>query len=89
VPLSASVSGAVSFVRDGRTFKMSVRAEHQIKDIGIADKVVAPSPEETMELETRHSELAERDQLLEGIAPPARRAPTPTNPEGQTRPDDE
>ncbi|HLU68214.1 MAG TPA: hypothetical protein VKZ63_18145 [Kofleriaceae bacterium] len=76
-PLRARVQGAVTFQRDGRSFEMRLEAEHELSAFGAVAAVAAPAPDQVVAgIEQRH-ELAERESLLEGIAPPARRAAGP------------
>lgn len=85
-PLEASIAGTVTFARDGRTFSMRIEAEHRVRDVGTADQVEPPPAGEVRAIPLQESELSERDALLEGIAPPARAAPTPANPDGVSAP---
>jgi len=76
-PLRATLRGTVAFQRDGRSFEMRLESSHELSAFGSVPPVVAPSDEETVaDIGQRH-ELAERDALLQGIAPPARKAPVP------------
>jgi hypothetical protein len=76
-PLRASLRGTVSFQRDGRSFQMRLEASHELSAFGSVKPVVAPPAEETVADISQRHELAERDSLLQGIAPPARKPPTP------------
>lgn len=76
-PLRAQVRGAVAFQREGRSFVMKLEAQHELSSFGKVSAVAAPPDEETVSnIEPPH-ELDERESLLQGIAPPSRRAPTP------------
>jgi hypothetical protein len=77
VPLRATLRGTVTFQRDGRSFEMRLEASHELSAFGSVPPVAAPSDEETVADITQRHELAERDSLLQGIAPPARKSPTP------------
>lgn len=77
VPLRASLRGTVAFQRDGRSFEMRLESSHELSAFGSVPAVAAPAAEETIDdIGVRH-ELADRDSLLQGIAPPAHKAPTP------------
>ncbi len=76
-PLRASVRGTVAFQRDGRSFEMRLEASHELSAFGSVAPVAAPPAEETVADISQRHELAERDSLLQGIAPPARKPPTP------------
>jgi hypothetical protein len=84
-PLQGELEGAVRFSREGRTFEMALAATHHVTDVGADPEVTAPPAEETVATPERSRELHERDALLEGIAPPARRAATPDHPAGTPR----
>lgn len=75
--LQLKFEGSISFKRDGRSLQMKLQAERSISDVGHKDEITAPSDAPLMNIEARHRELAEREQLLKSIAPPARKAPTP------------
>lgn len=83
VPLKAEVKGVVAFSRDGHSFKMSLEAHHELGSFGQVTAVTPPPDDQVVADIEHHHELDERDQLLQGIAPPARRAPTPSNPTGR------
>lgn len=77
VPLRASLRGTVAFQRDGRSFEMRLESSHELSAFGSVPPVAAPAAEEIIDdIGVRH-ELAERESLLQGIAPPAHKAPTP------------
>ena len=76
-PLRASLRGTVAFQRDGRSFEMRLESSHEMSAFGSVTPVAAPSAEETVADISQRHELAERDSLLQGIAPPARKPPTP------------
>ncbi len=69
--LRGKLTASVQFVRDGRTFQMTVEATHAIESVGGAVAVEAPAEDEIVATPHRSHELEERDALLEGIAPPA------------------
>ncbi|HEU5058181.1 MAG TPA: hypothetical protein VFU21_16730, partial [Kofleriaceae bacterium] len=76
-PLRASLRGTVAFQRDGRSFEMRLESSHELSAFGSVAPVAAPAAEETVADISQRHELAERDSLLQGIAPPARKPPTP------------
>lgn len=76
-PLRAALHGTVTFQRDGRSFEMRLESSHELSAFGSVPPVAAPPDEETVADISQRHELAERDSLLQGIAPPARKAPTP------------
>lgn len=73
-PLAVKLSGTVGFVRDGRRFAMKVTVEGAISEIGTAVAINAPARTEVVATPERLREVDERDFLLQGIAPSARRA---------------
>lgn len=84
-PLRAQVRGAVAFQREGRSFVMRLEAQHELASFGKVAAVAAPHEDETIsDIEPPH-ELDERESLLQGIAPPSRRAPTPGGAGGAAR----
>jgi hypothetical protein len=76
-PLRASLRGTISFQRDGRSFEMRLESSHELSAFGSVPPIAAPAAEETIADISQRHELAERDSLLQGIAPPARKPPTP------------
>jgi hypothetical protein len=85
-PLAGELRGVVQFARDDRRFDMALEVDHRIEAIGQPIEVETPAEDDTVATHERLRELAERERLLEGIAPPARRAPTPSNPTGVAAP---
>ena len=85
VPLKAEVKGVVGFSRDGHPFKMTLEAHHELGSFGQVTQVTPPPDNQVVADIEHHHELDERDQLLQGIAPPAPRAPTPSDPAGRKR----
>jgi hypothetical protein len=83
IPLAAKLSGRLTFTRDGRTFAMKLAVTHTIGRLGEVAKLTAPPADDTIATYQRLREVDEREALLRGIAPPARRAPTPQNPTGE------
>lgn len=73
-PLAVKLTGAVSYVRDGRKFAMKVSVDGAISEIGTAVAITAPARTEVVATPERLREVDERDFLLQGIAPSARRA---------------
>ncbi len=76
-PLAAELSAIAVFARDGRIFTMSLSVAHAVSAIGSAITITAPAAELTVTTIEHHREAEERATLLDGIAPPARKAPTP------------
>lgn len=69
----ASIRGALTFARDARKFAMTFDVSHAITDIGATIGVSAPADDRWVSTPLRSREVAERDQLLDGIAPPTRK----------------
>lgn len=86
VPLRAALDARVRFVRDGRTFVMTLKVAHEVTDDGSEPEVAAPPDDQVVDTPHRSTEAEERERLLEGIAPPPRKAPTPANPTGAAEP---
>ncbi len=76
--LQLAFHGGISFVRDARQFTMELQAERTIGELGHSRAIAAPAEELQMQIPPRRRELSERDALLDRIAPPARKAPTPS-----------
>lgn len=70
--LALELRGTVRFRRDGRTFAMQLSIDSQLEDLGQAPNLSPPAAEEVVQTPGRLHEVDERDQLLEGIAPPLR-----------------
>ncbi|WP_428265223.1 hypothetical protein [Haliangium sp.] len=79
VPLSATLEGSARFEREGRPLRMHVVVEHRVEPLAAAPTVDAP--EEWVATPLSSHEHEEREALLEGIAQPARPAPTPARAE--------
>ncbi len=72
VPLAVKLTGTISFMRDGRRFQMKVKLDAKVASLG-ATAIAAPDAAEVVATPERLREVDDRDKLLEGIAPPARR----------------
>lgn len=80
VPLHATLRGTVTFQRDERTFTMTFAVDHAITAIGQPVTITAPGEDLWVATPLRSREVDERDDLLQGIAPPARRAGSQVEP---------
>jgi hypothetical protein len=85
-PLAGTLRGTATFARDGRTFTLTLAIDHAVTDVGAAVTVTAPDPALTVASLEHHRDAEEREILLKGIAPPARKAPTPTPDTGEPEP---
>ncbi len=88
-PVSVRLSGTVSFMRDGRRFKMKTSITAAISAIGTPVAISAPDPADVVATPERKREVDDRDYLLQGIAPPIRKnadgtAATPVAPKAAT-----
>ncbi|MFN0252500.1 MAG: hypothetical protein ACKV2T_36825 [Kofleriaceae bacterium] len=72
VPLSVKLGGTISFMRDGRRFKMRVTLDAKVRALS-ASEIRSPDQAEVVATPERLREVDDRDKLLEGIAPPSRR----------------
>ncbi len=70
--LALALRGTVRFQRDGRTFAMQLSVDSQLEELGQVPPLTPPAAEEVVQTPGRLHEVDERDQLLEGIAPPLR-----------------
>lgn len=73
-PLAVKLAGAVSFQRDGRRFKMRVSLTSEVGGVGTAVAITAPPEGEVVATPERMREVDDRDNLLQGIAPPIRKS---------------
>jgi hypothetical protein len=73
VPLAARVLATYQFVRDGRTFVTTLEVRHEVNPEPPA-AIEPPAAEEVVATPERSRDVDERDRLLKGMAPPARRA---------------
>jgi hypothetical protein len=73
-PLDGHFAGVVAFQRDGRTFELHLSVSHAISGIGRSHPLETPALANTVATPERLREVDERDLLLKGIAPPARKA---------------
>jgi hypothetical protein len=74
VPLSVKLAGAVGFTRDGRRFNMKVSLTSTVSALGSAITVTPPPGADVVATPERLREVDDRDYLLQGIAPPIRKA---------------
>jgi hypothetical protein len=74
VVLRAAVRGTVRFTREDRTFSMTFAVDHAIDAIGQPATFTVPGEDRWVATPIRSREVDERDLLLRGIAPPARRS---------------
>lgn len=86
VPLQAEIEGVLVYSQDGTPSEMAIKVSYAISDIGGAVTITPPAADKTVDTPTRLEEVDERDELLEGIAPPAAKGPTPKNPSGSSQP---
>lgn len=70
--LALELRGTVRFQRDGRTFAMQLSIDSRLEEVGQTPALPPPAAEEVVQTPGRLHEVDERDQLLEGIAPPLR-----------------
>ena len=75
MPLAVTLTGIVSFARDGRRFTMKVALDSTISGLGSAVEITAPADPDVVATPERMREVDDRDYLLQGIAPPLRRNP--------------
>ena len=73
IPLQVRFKTRLTFSRDGRTFAMTLEVGQEIAGIGQAVALVTPPPEEVVATPERSRETDERDELLDGIAPPSKK----------------
>ncbi len=74
-PLSVRIAGTIGFMRDGRRFRMKVSLTSAVTAIGTPVALTAPLPADVVITPERLREVDDRDYLLQGIAPPTRKAP--------------
>jgi hypothetical protein len=74
VPLAVKLVGTVAFSRDGRRFTMKLSVDSTVSAVGQAVAVTAPGGEDVVATPERMREVDDRDYLLQGIAPPLRKA---------------
>lgn len=72
-PLAVQLTGTVSFMRDGRRFKMKTSITANLSAIGTPVAITAPAQTEVVATPERTREVDDRDYLLQGIAPPIRK----------------
>lgn len=75
VLLAAKLAGKVSFTRDGQRYSLTVQLESTVSGLGTAVPIVAPDPAEVVATPERLREVDDRDQLLQGLAPPIHKGP--------------
>lgn len=90
-PLSVQIAGTVSFMRDGRRFKMKTSLTGSLTAIGTPIAITAPLEGEVLATPERKREVDDRDYLLQGIAPSIRKnadgtaaTPQPAQPRAPT-----
>ncbi|HTR55283.1 MAG TPA: hypothetical protein VMJ10_31600 [Kofleriaceae bacterium] len=75
VPLAVKLAATISFTRDHRHFTMKVSLDAAASSIGQATAIAAPGADDVVATPERLREVDDRDFLLQGIAPPLRKAP--------------
>jgi hypothetical protein len=85
VAVEGKLLAEVAFNRDGTEYVMTIEHEHTVDAVGEAAPIEPPADSVTVADRFRTSELAERDQLLEGIAAPADAVKPKPLPEGEPR----
>ncbi len=78
-PLKGDLDAALTFTRDGHDYTMTLHVTHEIDKIGTDPAVSAPPADLVVVVAQAYKEADEREQLLHGIAPPARKAPVPSD----------
>lgn len=74
--LLGRLAARAGFVRGGERLEITVAATHEVKSVG-AVTVTPPPDDESVDTPGRSTEFEDREALLQGLAPPARKAPTP------------
>lgn len=74
--LSGRLASKGQLVKKGRTFDLALTSTHKLTTQSIAFEF--PSDEESVETPTRPADVADREKLLRGIAPPMRGRHPPT-----------
>jgi len=77
-PLAVQLAGTVSFMRDGRRFKLKTSVTASLGALGTPATITAPAEVEVVATPERLREVDERDYLLQGIAPAIRKNPDGT-----------
>ena len=83
-PLEASLDATVGFVRDGKHLTMRLTLTQAAA--AATPAIAAPAEELVVATPVRSREVDERNQLLEGIAPPIRKAAPPSGGSGTGSP---
>jgi len=78
VPLAVKMSATIGFTRENRHFMMKVSLDATASSIGHATAIAAPGADDVVATPERLREVDDRDFLLQGIAPPLRKAPEGT-----------
>lgn len=73
VVLSGRLACDIAFQRDGRPFEMHAEVTHSV-EVGGQIAITLPDDEASVPTPLRSRNFEEREKLLEGLAPPARRA---------------
>ena len=76
LPLAGQLAAQLTFVREGHSYAMTLVATHAVKDVGATVAITPPAPTDSVETPGRSPDFDDREDLLRGIAPPARRGPT-------------
>jgi hypothetical protein len=77
VPLAGELRATLGFTRDGKSFDMKLEVTLTAEAIGAVATIAAPPADQTVATFEHNREAEEREELLHGIAPPARKPPTP------------
>jgi hypothetical protein len=71
--LHGRLAARLSFTRESRTFDLTLTATHALEEVGGALVITPPSEAESSPTPRRSTEADDREELLGGLAPPARR----------------
>jgi hypothetical protein len=75
-PLAGQLAATVTFVREGHSYEMALEATHMVKDVGQAVAIAPPAAADSIDTPGRAHDFEDREDLLHGIAPPAKRGPS-------------
>lgn len=74
--LEGKLTATGSFERDGKKLTMTVTGTHAVADLGARVAPTFPADADAIDTPRRTTEFVERTELLDGLAPPPRRAPS-------------
>jgi hypothetical protein len=84
--LGGRLAATLGYTRGGQAYEMKLEATHAVSDIGTAIAITPPGDDQSVDTPGRSHDFDDREELLDGLAPPAHRAPAPHDARDEAQP---